>query len=215
MAERTIAGAEDSGGQVEPRTPYRTTRLPYLMTAALVLLALLLYLMPSDPTMLARVNALKQPFYRAEQFRQLAGMMGNDPRLGARVAPDGRSPLREALRRAGPGKPPVVVLVIGTCSTCAAEGLTRWCQIVARHPGRSAIVVSRSTPAGVAAFVRSHRFPLPMVSDASGEITKRLNPLWAPRAYAVAGDGSLVWIQKDPEAAPEALASGLWDGRKG
>jgi hypothetical protein len=188
----------------------RSSWLPYLSTVALALLASLLYLLPQDPLVSARIEQLKAPLYRAQQARQLAALMRNDPRPGAAVVTNQNRELWKTLQKSTRGAPPAILLFIGPCSSCVEKDLFEWRDVMAKRAQRSLIVVSRDTPEGIARFVRSTGYPLPIVPDPHGEIANHINAFWAPRAYAVAADGRLTWLQKTHGLAPEAVAQEVW-----
>jgi len=210
---KTQQGAGHSLADGGPQARRRSW-LPYLIAVALAQLTLLLHLIPRDPAFSAKLQEVKRPLYRAQEARRLAALMRSDPRPGIRLIANGGSLLSKALRTVGGNNVPAAVLLIGPCSSCAGKDLLAWRQIAAQHPGRAVIILSRDTAEGVDAFIRTNRFPFPIISDPTGQMSRPFNPIWAPRAYGVTADGHLSWIQTNPEVDTDTIASCIWDGKR-
>jgi peroxiredoxin len=210
MAERISSRIEHAKRILGSCPVARTSWLPYLLLIALAQLTLLLYLLPRDRQALARIEELKAPFYRVQRARQLAALMRDDPRPGIKVIAGHWVTLQETLRERTRGKQVAVLLFIGSCSSCVERDLMAWRQVASTRKNPAVIIVSHDTPQGVAEYVRSRRFPLPIVPDPHGEMAKGLNVLWAPRAYAVTGEGRLTWVQKNQEMSADMIAQEVW-----
>jgi peroxiredoxin len=92
-------------------------------------------------------------------------------------------------------------MMIGPCSECVRHDLQTADELVTSFPALDVIAVSPSPHADLEQFRRQNRLKLRTVSDPEGQLARRYNAAWQPRAYLLTPTGVLRWSQ--PGARPD------------
>jgi hypothetical protein len=163
-------------------------------------------------------DLLTSPFRESAQGAQarlLAQLREKDPPLGSMLPLlDGSTATvapveRRTLATARADQRAVLVLMIGSCSTCVLPILDMAERSLQRHPNLRAVAVSPSSIKELKAFRERNRLRLAMVSDADGRLSAAYNAAWRPRAYLLSPQRRLLWCQEGPTPDWEAAIDRL------
>ncbi len=118
------------------------------------------------------------------------------PALDARKDPALGTELPDALRPFLDIQKPLLVVTFGQCSECTISKLNSWIVMLERWAEeiKGVVVVTEITEA-VKDWQKEYRWQVPLVTDGKGEIIRKLNAYFLPRAYGFSPDGKLVWKQ--------------------
>jgi len=177
-------------------------RLRFLVATLIVLTFVFVSLSINSPegqTVLAVWRNYKQETESRKRFQQA---LSSDPTIGTSIEKLGlnhslfathHSPLatRQSL--------PILVIVFGGCEGCGAQGLKDWVEALGNWKvwGREfkGVIVVRDKKAKVKEVWERNGWKVTVIADEDGEISKRLNSFFSPRAYGFS-EGKLVWVQK-------------------
>jgi len=91
------------------------------------------------------------------------------------------------------------VIVFGGCEGCGAQGLKDWVETLEGwkvwEKEFKGILVVRERKEKVKEVWERNGWKVSVIADEDGEISKRLNAFFSPRAYGFS-EGKLVWVQK-------------------
>jgi len=91
------------------------------------------------------------------------------------------------------------VIVFGGCEGCGAQGLKDWVETLEGwkvwEKEFKGILVVRERKEKVKEVWERNGWKVSVIVDEDGEISKRLNAFFSPRAYGFS-EGKLVWVQK-------------------
>ncbi|WKU16510.1 redoxin family protein [Fervidibacter sacchari] len=159
---------------------------------------------PEGQTVLAVWRNYKQEMENRKRFQQA---LSSDPTIGTSIeklglnhlllpthhSPTHHSPLatRHSL--------PILVIVFGGCEGCGAQGLKDWVEALGNwkvwEKEFKGVIVVRDKKAKVKEVWERNGWKVSVIADEDGEISKRLNAFFSPRAYGFS-EGKLVWVQK-------------------
>ncbi len=159
---------------------------------------------PEGQTVLAVWRNYKQETESRKRFQQA---LSSDPTIGTSIeklgvnhlllpthhSPTHHSPLatRHSL--------PILVIVFGGCEGCGAQGLKDWAEALGNwkvwEKEFKGILVVRERKEKVKEVWERNGWKVSVIADEDGEISKRLNAFFSPRAYGFS-EGKLVWVQK-------------------
>lgn len=184
----------------------KSTALPYLSLTALLLLAVLLYLVPQDLALMDSIERLKTQYIRLPRERErMKRLLANDPIVGSSLVANQNGMIGKVLASAElKGKESTVLLFIGPCASCIATDLRTWIAVAQDHPRIGLAVISRDTLANIEKFRRTENITIPFFRDTDGTTAKAVNALWVPRAYQIDRTGKLLWAQKDQGLSPDS-----------
>ena len=173
---------------------------------------------PEGQTVLAVWKNYKQETENRKRFQQALSL---DPVIGASLKKLGlnhsllaahHSPLatRQSL--------PLLVIVFGGCEGCGAQGLKDWVETLEGwkvwEGEFKGILVVRDKKEKVKEVWERNGWKVSVIADEDGEISKRLNAFFSPRAYGFS-EGKLVWVQKRVGMGIVGVLGGFWDKVKG
>jgi len=182
-------------------------RLRFLIATLIVLTFVFVSLSINSPegqTVLAVWRNYKQEMENRKRFQQA---LSSDPTIGTSIeklglnhsllathhSPTHHSPLatRHSL--------PILVIVFGGCEGCGAQGLKDWAEALGNwkvwEKEFKGILVVREKGEKVKEVWERNGWKVTVIADEDGEISKRLNAFFSPRAYGFS-EGKLVWVQK-------------------
>jgi len=159
---------------------------------------------PEGQTVLAVWRNYKQEMENRKRFQQA---LSSDPTIGTSIerlglnhslfathhSPTHHSPLatRHSL--------PLLVIVFGGCEGCGAQGLKDWAEALGNwkvwEKEFKGILVVREKGEKVKEVWERNGWKVTVIADEDGEISKRLNAFFSPRAYGFS-EGKLVWVQR-------------------
>ena len=91
------------------------------------------------------------------------------------------------------------MIVFGGCEGCGAQGLKDWVETLEGwkvwEKEFKGILVVRERKEKVKEVWERNGWKVSVIADEDGEISKRLNAFFSPRAYGFS-EGKLVWVQK-------------------
>jgi hypothetical protein len=166
------------------------SRFPLLLTLFIGLSGFSLWLLPNSSEGRRWLAMWQERREVALNQRRFQDALAKDPPLGF--------PLKETGIAVNPERSrPILVVVLGRCEGCQervaiewASTLSQW--VTLRKAMKGVLVVQRGTEKlGDAKGVV-------LIKDESGEIARRLNAFFLPRAYGFV-DGKLVWLQRQPD----------------
>ncbi len=173
--------------------PCLSTQLYRLLAIALLLLALfigLLHITPEGQRWLALYQVRKN---RLLAHLRLRYALHRDPPLG--LSMKGLLPIGNISPK------PTLVIVLGQCEGCSRRILLEWLDVLGKwrtlRREISGVLVVQDEPVKVAQLPKSSGGNVTIVTDRDGQIARRLNAIFLPRAYGFER-GRLVWIQKTP-----------------
>ena len=154
---------------------------------------------PEGQTVLAVWKNYKQEMENRKRFQQ---SLSSDPVIGTSIEKLGlnhlpfathHSPL--AIRQSLP----LLVIIFGGCEGCGAQGLKDWVEALGNwkvwEKEFKGILVVRERKEKVKEVWERNGWKVTVIADGDGEISKRLNAFFSPRAYGFS-EGKLVWVQK-------------------
>jgi len=159
---------------------------------------------PEGQTVLAVWRNYKQEMENRKRFQQA---LSSDPTIGTSIeklglnhslfathhSPIHHSPLatRHSL--------PLLVIVFGGCEGCGAQRLKEWAEVLGNwkvwEKEFKGVIVVRDKKEKVKEVWERNGWKVSVIADEDGEISKRLNAFFSPRAYGFS-EGKLVWVQK-------------------
>lgn len=166
----------------------RRTRL--LWTLLLLEFALLVAFIRRDGFLLTAITSSLRPA-RTDSRADPRPLFENDPRLGA-LLPAG--PVGDAIRTSVvPSSVGYLVVAVGDCAGCIKADLPGW-QKQCRARGVSMVLLTSASESAAADFRRRHGLRVPVVSDPSEAMQRRLNAVWYGRPYLYSPEWRLRWI---------------------
>jgi len=196
-------------------------RLRFLVATLIVLTIVFVSLSINSPegqTVLAVWRNYKQEMENRKRFQQA---LSSDPTIGTSIDKLGlnhsllithHSPL--AIRQSFP----LLVIIFGGCEGCGAQGLKDWVEALGNWKvwGREfkGVIVVRDKKAKVKEVWERNGWKVTVIADEDGEISKRLNAFFSPRAYGFS-EGKLVWVQKRVEMGIVEVLGEFLDKVKG
>lgn len=185
--------------------------LPYLTLVLLAEVWLFMRLLPCDPLLIQRFQAIREARRQAQEEQRRNELMRNDPRVGVKVsdlAPESVT----VVTREGQRKMPLraenqatILVFIGYCTSCMASELSKWAELRSKAQDIKMVIVSRSSAEQVADFLEGTKQNLPIVSDPEGRLAKAFNAVWVPRVYGLDRQERIVWIQRKNSVDPQAV----------
>ena len=159
---------------------------------------------PEGQTVLSVWRSYRQEMENRKRFLQA---LSSDPVIGTSIeklglnhllfathhSPTRHSPLatRHSL--------PILVIVFGSCEGCGAQRLKEWAEALGNwkvwEGEFKGVIVVRDKKAKVKEVWEGNGWKVSVIADEDGEISKRLNAFFSPRAYGFS-EGKLVWVQR-------------------
>jgi len=94
---------------------------------------------------------------------------------------------------------PLLVIVFGGCEGCGAQRLREWAEALGNwkvwEGEFKGVIVVRDKKEKVKEVWERNGWKVLVIADEGGEISKRLNAFFSPRAYGFS-EGKLVWVQR-------------------
>ena len=159
---------------------------------------------PEGQTVLAVWRNYKQEMENRKRFQQA---LSSDPTIGTSIEklgvnhllfPTHHSPIHHS-PLATRHSLPILVIVFGGCEGCGAQGLKDWVETLEGwkvwEKEFKGILVVRERKEKVKEVWERNGWKVTVIADEDGEISKRLNSFFSPRAYGFS-EGKLVWVQK-------------------
>ncbi len=137
-----------------------------------------------------------KPFAEAVMEEIWRERLKNDPPLGAEV-----TELKGLRGRR-------LVVVVERCTDCVAQTLKDWAEAAKEAQLPSLILVTGDKIEDAQRVLDRWRIEAELVSDPKGEIAKKLNAFFTPRAYAFE-DSRLVWKQEQWRTGFKKLLKGV------
>ncbi len=187
-------------------------RLKFLVATLIVLTIVFVSLSINSPegqTVLAVWRNYKQEIENRKRFQQA---LSSDPVIGTSIdklglnhslfathhSPTHRSPIHHSpftIRHSLP----FLVIVFGGCEGCGAQGLKDWVETLEGwkvwEGEFKGVIVVRDKKEKVKEVWERNGWKVSVIADEDGEISKRLNAFFSPRAYGFS-EGKLVWVQR-------------------
>jgi len=167
-------------------------RLKFLLGLLFSLTIVFVFLALNSPegnTLAAKLRAMKQERENKIRFER---SLSQDPPIGSPISHFQLDfvPLKKSL---------VLVVVFGGCEGCGAQSLDDWAKVLGEWETIKreieGILVIRESEGKVQQVKVRKGWKVKVVADSDGEISKRLNAFFSPRAYGFI-DGKLAWVQK-------------------
>jgi len=184
-------------------------RLNLLITLFLALCALFLWLLRTTPEgqrWLASWQARKNAVLNQQRFQEA---LKNDPSLGFPLEKVGIENLPE-------DELPILLVVLGRCEGCNERVVYDWAEMgkweTLKKVVRFVLVLQEGTKK-VDEIGRDAK-GVSLVGDEGGEIARRLNAFFVPRAYGFEG-GKLVWVQKEANLGKVEILERFFEVVKG
>lgn len=191
--------------------PLKGVPVPYLLSLVLLIeLCVFVRLLPRDPLYAGKLRRLLSPNPRRQQLAYLRRLTREDPSVGKR-APFVEHPLLQEV--AAPYAPSVLVFV-GERSPCIEPQIREWQNLQAKFSDIKVVLVAQNSAQEVRKQRANMKLTLPIVADPDRQIANAYNAVWAPRAYGIASDGTLAWIQEEPNMPPATVAGQFLDQRR-
>ena len=166
-------------------------RLNLLITLFLALCAVFLWLLRTTPEgqrWLASWQARRNAALSQKRFHEA---LKNDPYLGFPLGKVGIENLPE-------GELPILLVVLGRCEGCNENVVYDWAEMgkweTLRKAVRFVLVLQEGTKK--VEEIGEKAKGVSLVADEKGEIVRRLNAFFVPRAYGFKS-GKLVWVQRE------------------
>ncbi len=212
-----MSSAEAQQPQIETSAVKRGWHrwLPYLTLILLAELIVLTHLLPRDLWFNLKVEEWKARRQERQSERQRRALMKDDIPLGTQV-PEITIPSVGG-RVVRLGDKPVIIVFIGTCTSCLTPDLFEWEQVQREEGKRLGILfVSRDSKQRIREFLKQNLLTVPIIPDERGLLAKAYNAIWTPRIYGIDENTRLVWIQKDTSVADaHTIAQEIWKRRGG
>jgi len=184
-------------------------RLNLLITLFLALCAVFLWLLRTTPEgqrWLASWQARKNAVLNQQRFQEA---LKNDPSLGFPLEKVGIENLPE-------DELPILLVVLGRCEGCNERVVYDWAEMgkweTLKKVVRFVLVLQEGTKK-VDEIGRDAK-GVSLVGDEGGEIARRLNAFFVPRAYGFEG-GKLVWVQKEANLGKVEILERFFEVVKG
>jgi hypothetical protein len=147
---------------------------------------------PEGQTVLAVWRSYRQEIENRKRFQKA---LSSDPAIGTSLEKLGLNQLLFANRHSLP----ILVIVFGGCEGCGAQSLKDWVDTLEGwkvwEGEFKGVIVARDKGAKVKEVWEKNGWKVSVIVDEGGEISKRLNAFFSPRAYGFS-ESKLVWIQK-------------------
>ena len=184
----------EEGKKLENLWTQPEKRLKFLVSLLAVLIVVFVLLTMNSPegsTLMARWRAIRQEQENKIRFQKA---LSQDPKIGSPISQfqlGSFVPVRS--------KSLVLVVVFGGCEGCGAQSLDEWAKVLGEWETIKreieGILVIRESGGKVEKVKAERGWKVKVVADGGGEISKRLNAFFSPRAYGFV-DGKLAWVQK-------------------
>ena len=176
-------------------------RLSALLTLLLILLIIFLQLVRNTPEG-QRWLAARQAAWIAYQARkEFQKALAQDPPINFSLTQLGTLNFIIKPKSQGWQSKPLLVIILGGCEGCAVEAANEWAEVLGNwetwRRELSGVLVFREKFERVKEAAEKGKWKVATIADEDGEISKRLNAVFTPRAYGFV-DGKLVWLQKEP-----------------
>jgi len=155
-------------------------------------------------TILAVWRNYKQEMENRKRFQQA---LSSDPTIGTSIEKLGLNHLLFATHHSPTHHSPLatrhslpfLVIVFGGCEGCGAQRLKEWAEVLGNwkvwEKEFKGVIVVRDKKEKVKEVWERNGWKVSVIADEDGEISKRLNSFFSPRAYGFS-EGKLVWVQK-------------------
>jgi hypothetical protein len=159
---------------------------------------------PEGQTVLSVWRSYRQEMENRKRFLQA---LSSDPVIGTSIEKLGLNHLLFATHHSLPHSSPIhhspfasfLVIVFGGCEGCGAQRLKEWAEALGNwkvwEKEFKGILVVRDEKAKVKEVWERNGWKALVIADEGGEISKRLNAFFSPRAYGFS-EGKLVWVQR-------------------
>jgi hypothetical protein len=184
-------------------------RLNLLITLFLALCALLLWLLRTTPEgqrWLASWQARRNAALNQQRFQEA---LKNDPPLGFPLEKVGNENLAES-------ELPILLVVLGRCEGCNERVVYEWAEMGKWETLSKAVRFVLVLQEGMKKVDEIGRDAngVSLVADEGGEIARRLNAFFVPRAYGFEG-GKLVWVQREGNLGEVEILERFFEAVKG
>jgi len=184
-------------------------RLNLLITLFLALCALFLWLLRTTPEgqrWLASWQARRNAALNQQRFQEA---LKNDPPLGFPLEKVGIENLAES-------ELPILLVVLGRCEGCNERVVYEWVEMgkweTLSKAVRFVLVLQEGTEK--VDEIGKDAKGVSLVADEGGEIARRLNAFFVPRAYGFEG-GKLVWVQREGNLGEVEILERFFEAVKG
>jgi len=148
---------------------------------------------PEGQTVLSVWRSYRQEVENRKRFLQALSFGLNHSLLATHHLPTHHSPLSTHHSL------PILVIVFGGCEGCRAQRLREWAEALGNwkvwEGEFKGVIVVRDKKAKVNEVWERNGWKVLVIADEGGEISKRLNAFFSPRAYGFS-EGKLVWVQR-------------------
>jgi peroxiredoxin len=197
--------ASGPGAQGEERTASRLPVRTWVLLGVLVsLTAVLVGLARRDP-LVRRALASRAEFAAETAAAQdLARRMEGDPRPGSPAPVPIMATLDGHDVDLADGHARLLVFT-GKCTSCAARDVLAWARLGEQDEEHKVVLVAQDTESNTRQFVKVGLITCPVVLDEDSALAKVYNVVFAPRAYGIAPDGTVRWIQRVQREDPASI----------
>jgi hypothetical protein len=184
-------------------------RLNLLITLFLALCALFLWLLRTTPEgqrWLASWQARRNAALNQQRFQEA---LKDDPPLGFPLEKVGIENLAES-------ELPILLVVLGRCEGCNERVVYEWVEMGKWETLSKVVRFVLVLQEGVKKVDEIGRDAkgVSLVADEGGEIARRLNAFFVPRAYGFEG-GKLVWVQREGNLGEVEILERFFEAVKG
>lgn len=167
-----------------------------LSTVLLALVAITLFLLPRDPMIAAKYQALIHP------PKQQTGVLGLDPKQPTKEDKHLPFPIlsagagKQIIDRARKTKKGLLLVYVGDCAGCIEINTPAW-EKTSYSSGLPLVLLSNGTQKEIARFRSELHLRSPVIQDPQRQTAKAINATWVGRSYWIAPDGMVRWRTED------------------
>lgn len=214
MGEQIESGRTVNIGEATRKGQLKGHRLlPYLTLILLFEFWLTLHLLRQDPQFVRWFAHWQSKWVTKRIQNQFQEALKNDPPLGLKLTEIGLSDFTADEPKA------LLLIVFGNCQGCEAREVQGWADALGnwetwKKAKVEGILVFQDYEEAIKRAAKEGKWKVKAITDERGEIAKRLNAFFLPRAYGFVG-GKLVWVQKEPNKGIVEILEGFLKIAKG
>jgi hypothetical protein len=176
----------------------------------LIELCVFVRLLSLDPLYAGKLRRLFVPDPQTQQLQYRRRLMREDPTVGRQAPFVERSPLKEVL------EPSTLTILVfaGECRPCIEPQLYEWQDLQAKFSEVKIVLGAQNSAKDIAKQRANMKLTLPIGADPDGQMAHAYNAVWSPRAYGIASDGTLAWIQDEPRMSAAGVAPRFLNQRR-
>lgn len=176
-------------------------RLSALLTLLLILLIIFLQMVRNTPEGQRWLASRRAAWIAYQAHKEFQKALAQDPPINFSLAQLGNLEFVIKPQFQDWRSKPLLLIIFGGCEGCAVEVANEWAEVLGNwgtwRKELLSVLVFREKSEQVEEAAEEGKWKVAVVADEDGEISKRLNAVFTPRAYGFM-DGKMVWLQKEP-----------------